>query len=43
MVTKFIESQRGHAGGNQHKPAGELRTTGRDWTKLNEFRKWVER
>lgn len=43
MIDKFIESQRAHAGGNQHKPAGELRIeTSVHWRKLNEFKRWIE-
>lgn len=41
-IDKFIESQRGHAGGNQHKPAGELKLGSVHWRKLNEFKKWIE-
>lgn len=42
-IAEFIESQRGHAGGNQHKPAGELRIeTSVHWRKLNEFKRWIE-
>lgn len=41
-INKFIESQRGRAGGNQHKPAGELNLGSVHWRKLNEFRKWIE-
>lgn len=42
-LDQFIESQRQHAGGNQHKPAGELRIeTSVYWRKLIEFKRWIE-
>jgi hypothetical protein len=42
-IAEFIESQRSTAGGNQHKPPGELRIdTSVHWRKLREFKEWIE-
>lgn len=40
-LERFIESERNRPRkGNQH--GNEFKTTGRDWTKLNEFEDWVK-
>lgn len=40
-LERFIESERNRPRkGNQH--GNEFKTTGRDWTKLNEFEEWVK-